>query len=35
MGPRTYRPSAFTKAGVYYVRYKGEGVRYAQRILVY
>jgi hypothetical protein len=34
-GPRAYRPSAFAKAGVYCVRYQGQGARYAQRILVY
>ena len=34
-GPRTYRPAAFAKAGVYCVRYQGNGVRYTQRILVY
>jgi hypothetical protein len=34
-GPRTFRPAAFAKAGVYCVRYQGGGVRYTQRILVY
>lgn len=34
-GPRAYRPAAFAKAGVYCVRYRGRGVRYSQRILVY
>lgn len=34
-GPRTYRPAAFAKAGVYWVRYLGGGPRYTQRILVY
>src|SRR6185369_17092421 len=34
-GPRSYRPAAFAKAGIYCVRFQGKGVRYAQRILVY
>jgi hypothetical protein len=34
-GPASYRPAAFAKAGVYYVRYQGKGARYTQRILVY
>lgn len=34
-GRRNYRPSALAKAGVYFVRYQGRGVRYTQRILVY
>jgi hypothetical protein len=35
IGPLTYRPAAFAKAGVYCIRYRGDGVRYARRILVY
>lgn len=34
-GPRTYRPASFAEAGAYWVRYRGEGAGFTQRILVY
>jgi hypothetical protein len=34
-GPQTCRPTAFTHAGVYCVRYRDQRARYSQRILVY
>jgi hypothetical protein len=34
-GRKTYRPRSMAKAGVYCVRFQGNGVRFTQRMLVY